>query len=140
MPTSSFFRNIEISDPDKAERFISAMEKASEGTMYQSTEKCIFCNKKRTDEEIEYYNYSCEACESRDFESEQSEKESENCMFNAFKTVAIVNSAMWISVSAAIVYALSLTERISVLWFFLIPAFSGMSTKLSEKKERESND
>ena len=40
--------------------------------------------------------------------------------------IAISNVAMWLSVSAAVIYALHLTERISALWFFLIPLFGSI--------------
>ena len=44
-------------------------------------------------------------------------------------TVAIVNASMWVAVSAAIIVALIITSRISVLWFFIIPMLGGMYTK-----------
>ncbi len=38
---------------------------------------------------------------------------------------AIVNTAMWLGVSAAVIVALLLTQRLAVFWFYLIPAFCG---------------
>jgi len=43
--------------------------------------------------------------------------------------VAIINTSMWIGVSAAIIFALYITKSASVLWFFLIPSFFGMATR-----------
>ena len=34
----------------------------------------------------------------------------------------IADAAMWVSMCAAIIFAMHLTQRTTVLWFFLIPA------------------
>ena len=52
---------------------------------------------------------------------------------NVFASAAISNAAMWLSVGVAIVLALFLTERIAVLWFFLIPMISGYTAKTGAK-------
>jgi hypothetical protein len=52
----------------------------------------------------------------------------------------IVNAAMWLGVTAAIITALILTKRLSVFWFYLIPAFCGFSLKTHTDKEDADND
>ncbi len=47
----------------------------------------------------------------------------------------VVNVAMWLSVTTAIITALLLTERLSVFWFYLIPAFCDYSLKTNTEKE-----
>lgn len=46
----------------------------------------------------------------------------------------LINAAMWLGVSAAIIVALLITGRSSALWFFLIPLFGTVSIKQTEKK------
>ena len=48
--------------------------------------------------------------------------------------VAIINTAMWITTSAAIIFAVYATQRISPLWFFLIPAISGFTANTTSKR------
>ena len=52
----------------------------------------------------------------------------------ATTAAALINVAMWIGVSAAIIVALVITSRISVLWFYIIPALSGYSTRTTSNK------
>lgn len=47
--------------------------------------------------------------------------------------IGLAEAAMWISVGAAIIVALYWTQRVSVLWFFLIPALGGHSIKHKEE-------
>jgi hypothetical protein len=55
----------------------------------------------------------------------------------ATTAVAVINTAMWLGITAAIIVALILTQRLSVFWFYLIPAFFGYATKQHGKEERE---
>jgi hypothetical protein len=49
--------------------------------------------------------------------------------------VAIINTAMWLGVSAAVIIAVIYTGRIGVFWFYLIPAMSGYATKQSKSEK-----
>ena len=50
---------------------------------------------------------------------------------------ALINVAMWVSVGAAIIVGLFVTERLGVLWFFLIPALSrAITNSIKESEER----
>ncbi len=49
----------------------------------------------------------------------------------------LINVAMWLGVSAAIITALTITGKASVLWFFLIPLFGTIGFKQTEKKNDE---
>jgi len=59
---------------------------------------------------------------------------------NVNTSVAIVNATMWIATASAIIAGLILTERIAILWFFLIPALSAMTTKYETTKGSEAKD
>jgi hypothetical protein len=48
---------------------------------------------------------------------------------NAYKSAAIMNAAMWIAVSAAIITVVLVTGKGSWLWFFLVPLFGGYKVK-----------
>jgi len=50
---------------------------------------------------------------------------------------AIINIAMLLGVSAAIIIGLIITGRVSVMWFFLIPAFVMVGTSRSSDKSKE---
>lgn len=49
---------------------------------------------------------------------------------------AIVNSAMWLGVTAGVVTALVTTQRLSVMWFYLIPALCYLSLKTNGGAEK----
>lgn len=49
----------------------------------------------------------------------------------------LINAAIWISVSAAIITAMVLTGSITALWFFLIPLFGIVGVKQDEKSEND---
>lgn len=48
---------------------------------------------------------------------------------------AIVNAAIWLGVTAAIITALILTKRLSVFWFYLIPMLCSYSLREGKKEE-----
>ena len=47
----------------------------------------------------------------------------------------VVNCAMWFGVSAAVIVALVLTQRIEVFWVYLIPAMSTFGIPKDENKK-----
>lgn len=49
----------------------------------------------------------------------------------------LINAAMWLGVSAAIITALLITGKASVLWFFLIPLLGTVGFKQTEKENDE---
>ena len=56
----------------------------------------------------------------------------------ATTAAAIINSVMWLAVSAAVIYAIDKTGRLSTLWVFLIPALS--SVTVSSRRKTEDDD
>ncbi len=54
----------------------------------------------------------------------------------------LINAAMWLGVSAAVITAVVSTGSAAALWFFLIPLFGTVSIKQTEKKsgEKEGQD
>jgi len=49
----------------------------------------------------------------------------------------LINAAMWLGVSAAVITAVVSTGSIAALWFFLIPLFGTVGIKQTEKKSNE---
>ena len=45
----------------------------------------------------------------------------------------LINTAMWLGVSAAVITAIVSTGSTAALWFFLIPLFGTVSIKQAEK-------
>lgn len=45
----------------------------------------------------------------------------------------LINAAMWLGVSAAVITAIVSTGSTAALWFFLIPLFGMVSIKQTEK-------
>ena len=54
-----------------------------------------------------------------------------------FTSWAVGTAAMWLSTGTSIITALYFTQRISVLWFFLIPALCGYSVKENVKRNNK---
>ncbi|MCX4355383.1 MAG: hypothetical protein OSJ43_04060 [Oscillospiraceae bacterium] len=46
----------------------------------------------------------------------------------------LINAAMWLGVSAAVITAIVSTGSTAALWFFLIPLFGTVSIKQSKKE------
>jgi len=44
-------------------------------------------------------------------------------------------SAMWVSISAAVIYAINATGRIAPLWAFVIPLFISFTTERKHEEE-----
>jgi len=52
----------------------------------------------------------------------------------------IADSAMWISMSAAVLVTVHITQRMSPLWFFLIPAAITLRRMKMNKEEEYDED
>ena len=49
----------------------------------------------------------------------------------------VINCVMWFAVSAAVIVALILTQRIEVFWVYLIPAMSTYNITNMQEDEKE---
>ena len=49
----------------------------------------------------------------------------------------VINCVMWFAVSAAVIVALILTQRIEVFWVYLIPAISTYSITNIQRGEKD---